>query len=260
MSPFEITYAIVGGFIAGCVNTLAGNGSVITLGFLTEILGIPVNLANGTNRVGIVIQGLSSLPSFHKANRLPLESSWKFLLWGVGGAIIGTFSAIYLPPNSFYTVYKFLMLALFVFMIFRGKKAWKNDIETNYLSPWIYNLVFLCFGFYGGFIQMGMGIFLLAFMMVFMKYNILEANALKIIMVSGYTLIALVIFHFYGMVNWTIGLTIAIGQGLGGWMTAHYANKIPNAETWAYRFLYFIMAITLLKLFGLLNFKSLLNI
>lgn len=256
MSPFEITYAIVGGFIAGCVNTLAGNGSVITLGFLTEILGIPVNLANGTNRVGIVIQGLSSLPSFHKANRLPLDSSWRFLLWGVGGAIIGTFSAIYLSPQSFYTVYKFLMLALFVFMIIRGHKPWKNDLETNFLSPWIYSLVFFCFGFYGGFIQMGMGIFLLAFMMLFMKYNILEANALKIIMVSGYTLIALVIFHFYGMVNWTIGLTIAIGQGLGGWVTAHYANKIPNAETWAYRFLYFIMAITLLKLFGLLNFKS----
>lgn len=256
MSLFETCFAIVGGFVAGCVNTLAGNGSVITLGFLTEILGLPGNLANGTNRVGIVIQGLSSLPSFHKANRLPLVSAWRFLIWGVFGAIIGTFLAVYISPNAFYVVYKYLMLALFVFMILHGNKPWKTTLESNSLPAWIYGVVFFVFGFYGGFIQMGMGIFLLAFMMLFMKYNILEANALKIIMVSGYTLIALIIFHFYGMVVWSIGLTIAIGQGLGGWMTAHYANKIPNAEIWAHRFLYFIMGLTLLKLFDILNFKN----
>ncbi|MBK6543935.1 MAG: sulfite exporter TauE/SafE family protein [Saprospiraceae bacterium] len=253
MSLYEISFAIIGGFIAGCINTLAGNGSVITLGFLTEVMGLPGGLANGTNRVGIVVQGLTSLQAFKKAGKIPLASSWKFLIWGVAGAIFGTLVAVRISANGFTLVYKFLLLALFVFMVFHRKKLSHSELPEITMSPWIYIPMFFAFGFYGGFIQMGMGIFLLAFMVFYMRYPILEANALKILMVSGYTLIALCIFHYFGMVNWKIGLTIAIGQGLGGWLTAHYANKIPNAETWAYRFLICIMIFTLLKLFGFLN-------
>ncbi len=254
MSTYEIAFAIIGGFFAGCINTLAGNGSVITLGFLTEVLGLPGNLANGTNRIGIVIQGLSSIRAFRKAGRLPLESSWYFLIWGVVGALVGTIVAIQISPEAFMIVFKYLMLALLVFMIFNRRSVHNEGLPDFRLPAWVYIPVFFAFGFYGGFIQMGMGIFLLAFMIYYMKYPLLESNALKIVMVSGYTLIALIFFHFAGMVNWKIGLTIAIGQGFGGWLTAHWANRIPDAEKWAFRFLILIMIVTLLKLFGLLHF------
>ncbi len=254
MSNYEIAFAIIGGFFAGCINTLAGNGSVITLGFLTEVLGLPGNLANGTNRIGIVVQGLSSIQAFQKSGRLPLRSSWYFLVWGVAGAFVGTFVAIRISPQSFMIVFKYLMLLLLVFMLFNRKPVKNLHVPDFRLPAWIYIPVFFTFGFYGGFIQMGMGIFLLAFMLYYMKYPLLESNALKIVMVSGYTLIALIFFHFAGMVSWKIGLTIAIGQGFGGWLTAHWANKIPDAEKWAYRFLLLIMTLTLLKLFGFLHF------
>lgn len=253
MSLYEICFAIIGGFIAGCINTLAGNGSVITLGFLTEIMGLPGGLANGTNRIGIAIQGIGSLQAFKKADKIPLASSWKFLVWGVAGAIAGTLVAVRISANDFILVYKFLLLALLLFIIFHKNKLSYSELPELTLSSWIYIPVFFAFGFYGGFIQMGMGIFFLAFMMFYMKYPILEANALKIVMVTSYTLIALYIFDYYGLVDWRIGLTIAIGQGIGGWLTAHWASKIPNAETWAYRFLIGIMIFTVLKLFGLLN-------
>ncbi|HEX5626148.1 MAG TPA: sulfite exporter TauE/SafE family protein [Saprospiraceae bacterium] len=253
MSLYELSFAIAGGFIAGCVNTLAGNGSVITLGFLTEVMGLPGNLANGTNRIGIVTQGLTSLQAFQKHGRLPLTGSWRFLRWGVLGAIIGTLVAVRISAEGFETVYKFLLVALLVFIILNRKKQIHLEVPELTLSPWIYAPAFFCFGFYGGFIQMGMGLFLLAFMMFYMKYPIVEANALKIVMVSGYTAIALPIFHYFGLVDWKIGLTIAIGQGTGGWLTAHYASRIPRAEILAYRFLIGIMVFTILKSFGLLD-------
>ena len=52
--------ALVGSFVAGAINTLAGNGSAITLTILTEVLGLPGTVANGTNRVGIATQSLAS--------------------------------------------------------------------------------------------------------------------------------------------------------------------------------------------------------
>ena len=253
MSSYEICFAIVGGFIAGCVNTLAGNGSVITLGFLTEVMGLPGNVANGTNRLGIISQGILSLQAFHKNNKIPLAGAWRYLIWGVFGAIIGTIVAINISSEGFIVVYKYLLLTLFIFIIFQRKKIIHTELPELIMSPWIYVPVFFCFGFYGGFIQMGMGIFILAFMIFYMKYPLIEANALKIIMVTTYTGIAIPLFNYFGLVNWKIGLTLAIGQGLGGWLTAHFSGRTKHAEIWAYRFLIFIMVITLLKLFGLLN-------
>lgn len=254
MSSYEIVLAIVGGFAAGCINTLAGNGSVITLGFLTEIVGLPGNVANGTNRIGIITQGASSLEAFFRHKKVPLKQSWKYLIWGFAGAIIGTLVAIQITPRGFELVFKYLMLFLLVFILINKNQTDFKLIPELTLTPRVYIPVFFAFGFYGGFIQMGMGIFLLAFMVWIMKFPIVEANALKIIMVTSYTFIALPIFHFAGLVNWKIGLTIALGQGFGGWLTANWASKLPNAGTWAYRFLVAIMIFTLLKLFGVFQY------
>ncbi|HNT30748.1 MAG TPA: TSUP family transporter, partial [bacterium] len=93
MSLAEIVMAIAGGFVAGCINTLAGNGSVITLGFLTEVMGLPGALANGTNRIGIFVQGLTSLEAFQRNKKMPLERTWKYLITGIVGAIAGAWVA-----------------------------------------------------------------------------------------------------------------------------------------------------------------------
>ena len=53
-SSEHMIIAVAGAFAAGVINALAGNGSVITLTILTELIGLPGNVANGTNRVGVL--------------------------------------------------------------------------------------------------------------------------------------------------------------------------------------------------------------
>ncbi|MBK9271247.1 MAG: sulfite exporter TauE/SafE family protein [Saprospiraceae bacterium] len=253
MNLYEICLAVAGGFFAGCINTLAGNGSVITLGFLTEVMGLPGNIANGTNRIGIFVQGLSSLEAFHRNKKMPLQRTWKYLLTGMIGAIAGAWLALDISTEGFRKVYSFLVLALLILMIFQSrwqKKAVEND-QT--VSPWIYIPVFLALGFYGGFIQMGMGLFFLAVMLYVTRLPIVESNAVKVFMVTSYTLMVIGIFQYFGLIEWKIGLTIAIGQGIGGWLTAQWASTIPHAETIARRFLIFIMVFTLFHLFGVFS-------
>jgi uncharacterized membrane protein YfcA len=67
--------------------------------------------------------------------------------------------------------------------------------------------------------------------------------------VTIYTGIAIPIFHYYGLVNWKIGMFLFCGEAVGGWVTAQWANAIPNAAVWAHRFLIFIMLATVVKLF-----------
>ena len=66
MDILTISIAVIGGFVAGVINTLAGNGSVITLSILTEVMGLPGNIANATNRVGVLLQGIASSTGFIK--------------------------------------------------------------------------------------------------------------------------------------------------------------------------------------------------
>ncbi|MDX5404762.1 MAG: sulfite exporter TauE/SafE family protein, partial [Bacteroidota bacterium] len=56
---------IIGGVGAGIINTLAGNGSAITLTLLMA-MGLDANMANATNRVGAALQTLTSVLSLRR--------------------------------------------------------------------------------------------------------------------------------------------------------------------------------------------------
>lgn len=96
-----------------------------------------------------------------KGIKIPLKETWHYLVIGIIGAIVGAVVAIHVSPDGFKLVYKYLVLALLVLMIIQSKKWTTRVMFSSGLKPWIYIPVFLALGFYGGFIQMGMGIFFL---------------------------------------------------------------------------------------------------
>jgi uncharacterized membrane protein YfcA len=59
------TYIIVVavGMVAGIINTLAAGGSLLTLPVLMA-LGLPPNMANGTNRIAIFLQNVVGWGAF----------------------------------------------------------------------------------------------------------------------------------------------------------------------------------------------------
>ena len=121
MNGYEICLAIFGGFFAGCINTLAGNGSIITLGIMTELLGLSGNMANGTNRVGIFVQGIFSLEAFARNKKIHWSKTSSYLITGLIGAIIGAWVAVQISSEDFKLVYKYLMLVLLVILLIHPK-------------------------------------------------------------------------------------------------------------------------------------------
>ena len=57
--------AIAAGFACGFINTLAGSGSLLTLPFLM-FLGLPANMANGTNRIALLTQNTMAVYGFRQ--------------------------------------------------------------------------------------------------------------------------------------------------------------------------------------------------
>ena len=241
--------AIIGSAFAGGINTLAGNGSAITLTILTELLGLPGNMANATNRVGIVAQTAASNWSFYRNGMIDFKRSRLIIITMTIGAIAGTLVAAQISSDQFRQVFRFLLLVMFLIILIKPKR-WliETDIQHE-LSPYLTIPLFLALGFYGGFIQMGMGVFFLAIMVLGARYSIIDSNVVKSIVVFIYTLLAVFIFAYKGLINWKFGLILSIGQIIGGYAMAEFAHRYESSKVWAHRLLVIVVLFALLKLF-----------
>lgn len=250
---YQYVIIIVGSFLAGVINTLAGNGSAITLSILTEVIGLPGNIANGSNRVGVTSQGFVSSYAFHKNGKLDIARNKQLIIFITIGAIIGVYVATIVSNEVFKEVFKYLLLVM-LFVVLVNPKRWLIETQVDHTIPiWMSIPLYLAIGFYGGFIQMGMGIIFLAVLVLVVKQNIIEANAIKAFTVFFYTVFVLAYFHYKGMVDWRAGSLLAVGQTLGGYLTANYASRYKGAEVWAYRLLIVIIVLVILKMFGIIK-------
>ena len=250
MTEFQ-TYliAIAGATIAGGINTLAGNGSAITLTILTELLGLPPNVANGTNRIGVFTQTSVAAGVFYKEGKLNLTHVKKYF-WPIFiGALAGGILALNVSNEQFRAVFRFMMVFMLIAVLVKPKR-WLRQTDSTYKpSMFIWIPALFALGFYGGFIQMGMGVFFLIIMVLGMRVNIIESNAFKGLVIGAYTLVVIGMFHYQGLIDWKIGGIMAIGQTIGGWLTARFASKSKWADQVAYYVLIVVLIAAIIHMF-----------
>ena len=242
---------IAAGFGCGFINTLAGSGSLISLPVLI-FLGLPANMANGTNRVGILIQTIVSLRSFKKQDMLDLRGGIMLALPAIVGGIIGAQIAVNLDEQMLRRVIGALMVVMLVFILARPKRWLKGHLEVLGRRPKALELVIFFFiGAYGGFIQAGVGIFLLAGLVLGVGYDLVRANAVKVLIVLCFTAFAMVVFMINGQILWGLGLLLAVGNAGGGWLAAKLAiERGAGLVRW---FLIAVVIVSAAKLLGLLD-------
>ncbi len=249
----EFAIIIIGSFVAGCINTLAGSGSAITLAILTEIMGLPGNLANGTNRVGVIAQGSLTSLVFYKNGKLDIRRGLPIIIYVTLGSLIGVYVATIISNDQFKVVFKYLMILVLLVILVNPKRWLVQQGDINMLPWYLAVPLFLAVGFYGGFIQMGMGIFFIAALVLASKYSLITGNAIKGFTVAFYSIFVIGIFHYHGLIDWKAGALLAIGQMIGGYVTAQFASHYKHADVWAYRLLVLIVVLVILKLFGIIS-------
>jgi uncharacterized membrane protein YfcA len=222
--PWYLYLAVIGaGFAAGFINILAGSGSLITLPLLI-FLGLPANVANGTNRVGIVLQNVVGVGSFRQQRVLDLRGGLMLSVPAVVGSVLGAQIAVNLNEEVMRTVIGALMVVMMVVILIRPRR-WlegRGEVENHRLT-WSQALIFFAIGVYGGFIQAGVGIFLLAGLVLGVGYDLVRGNAVKVLIVLCLTVAAMVVFILNDQVVWAIGLILGIGNMLGAWVASRMA-------------------------------------
>lgn len=247
-----IALSVTGAFVAGFINTYAGNGSMITLTIMMEFLGLPANVANGSNRLGVLAQSGASSLMFYRDGKLQLQKEKTVILFVSIGAILGVIVATRVSNEQFRTVFSYLLIAIF-FVVLMKPKRWLSpkNIITHWPAPFRW-IIYLALGFYGGFIQMGMGVISLVIFVLLEGRKMMSANALKVFVTALYTIFVIAIFHYRGMIDWKIGGLFAIGQFVGGSSAAYLASRVKNIDLYAYRILVVMIILGLLKIFDIL--------
>ncbi len=208
------------GFAVGFVNTIAGGGSLLSLPVLI-FLGLPPSVANGTNRVAIVIQTALATAGFKSkgVSTYPFNAYLGFS--ALIGALIGAYIAVDIKGETFNKILAIVMVVVVLIIIFSPKintKQIQERITGKYL--WLGILVFFFFGIYGGFINAGLGFAMILFLHYVNHMTLVRANATKVAVVFIYTLAALAVFVLNDKVNWKVGLILAIGNGTGAWLAS----------------------------------------
>jgi len=211
------------GTITGFINVMAGGGSTLTLPILI-FLGLDSSVANGTNRIGLLSQNIFGILSFKKENVSQLKLSVKLSLFTLPGAIIGAIYATQIDDILFQKILGIVMIGIVITMLIPSSKRHINEIIETRL-PWAIYPVMFALGFYGGFIQVGIGFLLMISLHRILKLSLLYVNLHKVFIVLVYTIPALVVFAITGNVNWFYGLSLAAGTAIGAWWSAKVAVK-----------------------------------
>lgn len=208
------------GLVAGVLNTLAGGGSLLTLPALV-FLGLPAADANGTNRVAVVVQSLVAARRFRARGLLPLGSVWGVLPVTVLGALVGAWASLQLDETGLRRAMAVVMVAI-VGLLWLRPEQWAAG-RGRRLPAWAVQLAFAFVGFYGGFIQAGVGVLLLLALSAGRGLDLVRANGAKVALVLLFTLPALALFWSRGAVQWLPGLVLSLGTAAGAEVGARLA-------------------------------------
>jgi hypothetical protein len=220
------------GAVSAFLNVTAGGGSLLTLPFLI-FLGLPATVANGTNRIGILVQNIFATARFHHFKVIPKGVTLITAIPSILGAILGAQLAIAIDELLFKRILALTMVLVLGPMFFGlGPKPTEHPASPTVAKRIFLAVAFFGVGIYGGFIQGAVG-FLIIFALTFAGYDLVRTNALKVLVVLIFTPFALYVFIVNGQVDYLKGIILAAGSAAGAWLaTRVVVEKGHNFIRW----------------------------
>lgn len=206
------------GALSGIINVMAGGGSVITLGVLI-LLGMDPSVANGTNRIGLVVETGSGVLAFKSEKYSEAKKSFSFAVLTIPGAVLGAYYAIRINDLWFQRILAVVMIFVLISLLL-PKPAKEPGTEQTRLGKILIYPAMFGIGLYGGFIQAGVGFLIMAALRHLLHLDLVRINMHKVFIVLVYTIPVIFIFGFTGNINWLTALYMSGGYALGAWWSA----------------------------------------
>jgi len=243
---WQMALLVAVGIASGFLNVVAGGGGLLTVPTMV-FMGMPGPVANGTNRIGVLAQSIASVIAFARSDFRDFKLSLTLSLCAVPGAVIGAFLGVNLEGVWFNRSLALIMLGVMLIMHFDRKggasKVGHQPTQRQLLHG---HLLMIGVGFWGGFIQLGVGFIIMPVLNRVMGLDLVRTNMHKVFIIGAYTIAARRVFASQIELLWIIGIALAIGHAIGGWLGAHLS--IRGGERLIRRVLNAVLVIFVLKL------------
>jgi len=239
---------VVSGIIVGAINTLAGGGSVVTVTMFTA-LGLPITIANGTNRIAVFLQNFTATITFLRKGAFNLKHGLLLSVPVIIGNIAGSLVATHINDSIFKICFGVILVIILLYLIFDSRIKIKEGHNLD-IKPWHY-LLFLGIGFYGGYIYIGIGYLILAITLWAMRMDIMTANAIKNFVIFVATPFSLAVFMINGQIDYLFGIPHGVGNIIGSFLASHYAAHLGKGFIKAFTLI--IVLICFADLVGLIS-------
>jgi len=217
-----------GGVVSGVLNTLAGGGGLIALPLLI-LTGLPASVANGTYRLAVVGQNVAAMAGFQRRGVRVAGDTWPLQIPCILGAAAGVGLALLVDESAFRRFVAVLLVLMLIPMFRKSRRAARDPAERFRIRGWMWPAYFAV-GVYGGFLQVGVGFLFLALLRGASGLDLVRANAVKVFLVLGYSVLAVILFTAGNRMVLAPALALAAGNAAGGWMGAHLA--VTRGEGW----------------------------
>jgi uncharacterized membrane protein YfcA len=222
------------GIAVSFINSVSGGGSILSLSLLI-FMGLPAATANGTNRLGILLGSVASLLAFRSQGiflpRQAFQVGWPAAI----GSLAGSLLAVGMPDRIFDPILAAVILFV-VISTLRGSGSHPAQGEAVVLrNDRVALIAYAAIGFYGGFIQAGSGLIMMAVFNRLGNLDIFQVNSLKVSNTVIFISVSLATFAAAGRIDWPVAVALAAGNLTGGWAGSMW--QVRQGEAWVNRFL-----------------------
>ncbi len=232
--PIMAAILFAAGVASGWINVLAGGGSILTVPVMV-FMGMPGPVANGTNRIGIIAQNIFAVWGFFRKGFSDFRLSASLAACACVGAFFGANVGVQLDGVWFERTLALIMLGILITMMTGiGQKTVETGGAAKNLV--LGHILFIGAGFWGGFIQIGVGLIQLPILNRVMGLDLVRANMHKVFVALMFSFVALGVFAFRSDIEWVLGIALAAGYAVGGWLGAN--SSISGGETLIKRVFY----------------------
>lgn len=232
------------GIAAGWINVLAGGGSILSVPIMV-FFGLPGPVANGTNRIGIIAQNTVAVYGFFRRGFSDFRLSASLAACAAIGAFFGANIGVRLEGVWFDRTLALIMVGILIVMI---TGAGQKPVETGGKAKNLLlgHILFVGAGFWGGFIQIGVGFILMPVLNRVMGLDLVRVNMHKVFVALVFSFVALGVFAANVEIEWGLGVALAGGYAIGGWLGSN--ASISGGEKLITRVFYLAIVAMAVKL------------
>jgi uncharacterized membrane protein YfcA len=233
------------GVAAGILNVMAGGGSLLSVPMML-FLGVPGPEANGTNRISIIAQNVVAIRTFFRRGFSDFRLSLTLTAAAIPGAILGALVGVRLDGVWFDRVLALIMIGVLILMQLPGGKRSGGSLELTRRRLVAGHVLMFGAGCWGGFIQIGVGFILMPILNRVLGLDLVRTNMHKVFIAGAYNIVAIAIFASAVSIHWTLGIALAAGNSLGGYLGARFS--VAGGEVWIRRVFTLVLLLFIAKL------------